>query len=128
MIYINNEDIKNYLKNVLDNENTNFTELSKKLNISRQQLYNKFNKVNLSFNDIKEICDILDYELNINLVKKDNNKQLIKVENLSNNELMLINEYRKCNDTGKERIHEQVSFMSEHFRVQTDKSSQSKIG
>lgn len=129
MIYVNNEDIKNYLKSILDSEKTNFTELSKMLNISRQQLYNKFNKVNLSFNDIKEICDTIDYNLNITFTKKVNDKaQCINIENLTNDERELIINYRKCNETGKERIHEQVSFMSEHFPVLMDKSSQSKIG
>ena len=65
-----NKQIKNEIKKLIIDENITFTEISEKLNISKNQLNNTFNKVNLSFNDIYKIMDAIGYKMQIEFVKE----------------------------------------------------------
>lgn len=65
-----NKQIKNEIKKLIIDENITFTEISEKLNISKNQLNNTFNKVNLSFNDIYKIMDAIGYKMQIEFIKE----------------------------------------------------------
>lgn len=65
-----NKQIKNEIKKLIIDENITFTEISEKLNISKNQLNNTFNKVNLSFNDIYKIMDVIGYKMQIEFIKE----------------------------------------------------------
>lgn len=65
-----NKQIKNEIKKLIIDENITFTEISEKLNISKNQLNNTFNKVNLSFNDIYKIMDSIGYKMQIEFIKE----------------------------------------------------------
>ena len=65
-----NKQIKNEIKKLIIDENITFTEISEKLNISKNQLNNTFNKVNLSFNDIYKIMDSIGYKMKIEFIKE----------------------------------------------------------
>lgn len=65
-----NKQIKNEIKKMIIDENITFTEISEKLNISKNQLNNTFNKVNLSFNDIYKIMDAIGYKMQIEFIKE----------------------------------------------------------
>ena len=65
-----NKQIKNEIKKLIIDENITFTEISEKLNISKNQLNNTFNKVNLSFNDIYKIMDVIGYKMQIDFIKE----------------------------------------------------------
>ena len=71
MLYTgDNKQIKNEIKKLIIDENITFTEISEKLNISKNQLNNTFNKVNLSFNDIYKIMDSIGYKMQIEFIKE----------------------------------------------------------
>ena len=65
-----NKQIKNEIKKLIIDESITFTEISEKLNISKNQLNNTFNKVNLSFNDIYKIMDAIGYKMQIEFIKE----------------------------------------------------------
>ena len=65
-----NKQIKNEIKKLIIDENITFTEISEELNISKNQLNNTFNKVNLSFNDIYKIMDAIGYKMKIEFIKE----------------------------------------------------------
>lgn len=65
-----NKQIKNEIKKLIIDENITFTEISEKLNISKNQLNNTFNKVNLSFNDIYKIMNVIGYKIQIEFIKE----------------------------------------------------------
>ena len=65
-----NKQIKNEIKKLIIDENITFTEISEKLNISKNQLNNTFNKVNLSFNDIYKIINSIGYKMQIEFIKE----------------------------------------------------------
>lgn len=65
-----NKQIKNEIKKLIIDENITFTEISEKLNISKNQLNNTFNKVNLSFYDIYKIMDSIGYKMQIEFIKE----------------------------------------------------------
>lgn len=71
MIYTNSNDIKNELKKILIDEKLTFTELSIRMNETRQQVNNYFSKKNFSFNDLKRMTDALGYKIEINIIKSD---------------------------------------------------------
>lgn len=63
MIYKDNNQLKNEFKKFLIDNNISQREIAKKMEISPQGLSNLLNKKNLSFNDIKKILDVIDYDL-----------------------------------------------------------------
>ena len=65
-----NKQVKNEIKKLIIDENITFTEISEKLNISKNQLNNTFNKVNLSFNDIYKMLEVIGYKMQIEFIKE----------------------------------------------------------
>lgn len=66
-----NRTIKNEIKKLIIDENITFTEISNRMGIAKNQLNNTFSKVNLSFNDIFKILDVIGYDLQIDFVKRE---------------------------------------------------------
>lgn len=74
MIYQgDNKLIKTEYKKLLLDEDITLTDIAAKLNISKSQLNNIFNKVNLSFADIYKMLTAAGYDLEINFKKKSTN-------------------------------------------------------
>lgn len=70
MIYKDNNQLKNEFKKFLIDNNISQREIAKKMEISPQGLSNLLNKKNLSFNDIKKILDVIDYDLHFEFKDK----------------------------------------------------------
>lgn len=66
-----NKLLKNEFKKLIIDEQITFTEISERLNISKNQLNNTFNKVNLSFNDIHKMLDCMGYKMQIEFIKEE---------------------------------------------------------
>lgn len=74
MIYQgDNKLIKTEYKKLLLDEDITLTDIANRLNISKSQLNNIFNKVNLSFTDIYKMLNAAGYDLEINFKKKITN-------------------------------------------------------
>lgn len=65
-------DIATEIRVMLARENKNISWLSKELNTSQQNLSNKMKRNNFSVNEMLEISEILNYELKIEFIKKEN--------------------------------------------------------
>ena len=61
--------IKIELKKMLLDEDMTLSEIADRLQISKAQLNNTFNKVNLSFNDIYKMLAVIGYKMHIEFVK-----------------------------------------------------------
>lgn len=71
MIYDgNNKQIKIEFKKILLDENITLTEIAERMEISKNQLNNTFNKVNLSFYDIYKMASAAGYDLQVDFVKR----------------------------------------------------------
>lgn len=62
--------IKIELKKMLLDEGITLTEIAKRMQISKSQLNNTFNKINLSFNDIYKMLNAIGYKMQIEFVKE----------------------------------------------------------
>ena len=62
--------IKIEFKKMLLDENITLTEIAERMRISKSQLNNTFNKVNLSFNDIYKMLSAAGYKMQIEFVKE----------------------------------------------------------
>lgn len=71
MIYIDNDQLKKEFKKLLIDNGIKQQYIADKLGISKQSLNLKLNKKHLSFNDIKELCAAIGYDVNFDFVKKD---------------------------------------------------------
>lgn len=71
-IYNDNEQIKKEIKKTLTDNNITAKELCDKLGMLAQTYQSLLNKKNFSFADMKKILDILNCEMRIDIVKKDN--------------------------------------------------------
>lgn len=71
MIYSgDNKQIKIEFKKILLDENITLTEIAERMEISKNQLNNTFNKINLSFNDVYKMASAAGYELQVDFIKK----------------------------------------------------------
>lgn len=68
--YNENDDIKELINYIIKDNHKKKIDISNQLNISRSTLNTLLNKKNINLNDIKKICDTLDYEVNIEIVPK----------------------------------------------------------
>ena len=69
-IYVDNDMLKNELKkSIIDNGTTN-KEIADKLEITPQTYQHLINKKQFSFADMKKICDAMDCDLVIDIVKR----------------------------------------------------------
>jgi DNA-binding Xre family transcriptional regulator len=57
------------LKIILNRENKSVEELAADLGTTKQNLYQQFKRNNFKENDMKKICDVLGYEISINIEK-----------------------------------------------------------
>lgn len=62
--------IKIELKKMLLDEDITLSEVADRLQISKAQLNNTFNKVNLSFNDIYKMLEVIGYKMQIEFIKE----------------------------------------------------------
>lgn len=71
MIYNgDNKQIKIEFKKLLIDEGITAVSVAGKLKISDNQLNNTFNKVNLSFNDIYKMLEVIGYKMQIEFIKE----------------------------------------------------------
>ena len=64
-------DIATEIRVMLARENKNISWLANELNTSQQNLSNKMRRNNFCTKDMKEIADVLGYELKIEFIKKN---------------------------------------------------------
>ena len=57
------------IKIILNRENKSVEELAADLGTTKQNLYQQFKRNNFKENDMKKICDVLGYEISINIEK-----------------------------------------------------------
>lgn len=71
MIYENNEQVKNIIKNIMKKEDVTYDDIAAKTDGgSRQNAYKTLNKNQLKLDDVKKFCDALGYKFEINIVKE----------------------------------------------------------
>lgn len=72
MIYSNTPQLQQYIKDYMKNNGIKQVDLARKLNRSRQSIYEILNKQqNISLDYLKEICNALGCDLDINFIKTD---------------------------------------------------------
>ena len=69
--YNNNKQVKELFRQQAKKKNLTMKEIAEKKNMLPQQLNNKFNNKRLSFSDLKELCDIIDTDIFIELKDKE---------------------------------------------------------
>lgn len=72
--YTDNEMIVKEFKKVLIDNGIKQQYIADSLGISKQSLNLKLNKKHVSFDDIKELLDVIDYELHVEFVPVKNGK------------------------------------------------------
>lgn len=68
--YNDNEQMKELINTIIKDNGIKKTFIADNLNISRSNLNSLLNKKNITLDDLKKICDVLDYEIEINIKKK----------------------------------------------------------
>ena len=69
--YNNNKQVKELFRQQAKKKNLTMKEIAEKKNMLPQQLNNKFNNKRLSFSDLKELCDLIDTDIFIELKDKE---------------------------------------------------------
>lgn len=70
MIYNNSNEILNTIRKIMKEEKITINELSNKLQRSQPATSQLFRQKNISFDVLKEIAEAIDYDLEINFIKK----------------------------------------------------------
>lgn len=68
--YNNNNDIKDFIKYILKDNGIKQVDIMEKLDINKSAWRSIINKKNITLDDLKKICDVLGYEIEINIKKK----------------------------------------------------------
>ena len=68
--YNDNEQMKKLINTIIKDNGIKKTFIADNLNISRSNLNSLLNKKNITLDDLKKICDVLGYEIEININKK----------------------------------------------------------
>lgn len=68
--YNNNKDIKNFIKYILKDNNIKQVDMMEKLSINKSAWDSILYKKNITLDDLKKICDVLGYQIEINIKKK----------------------------------------------------------
>lgn len=68
--YNDNEQMKELINTIIKDNGIKKTFIADNLNISRSNLNSLLNKKNITLDDLKKICDVLGYEIEINIKKK----------------------------------------------------------
>lgn len=70
LIYDNNNDMKEIINIILKDNGIKKTYVADSLNMSKTTFNSLLNKKNITLDDLKKICDVLGYEIEINIKKK----------------------------------------------------------
>lgn len=68
--YNDNEQMKKLINTIIKDNGIKKTFIADNLDISRSNLNSLLNKKNITLDDLKKICDVLGYEIEINIKKK----------------------------------------------------------
>lgn len=68
--YNNNNDIKDFIKYILKDNSIKQVDIMEKLDINKSAWRSLINKKNITLDDLKKICDVLGYQIEINIKKK----------------------------------------------------------
>lgn len=68
--YNDNEQMKELINTIIKDNGIKKTFIADNLNISRSNLNSLLNKKNITLDDLKKICDVLGYQIEINIKKK----------------------------------------------------------
>ena len=68
--YNDNEQMKELINTIIKDNGIKKTFIANNLNISRSNLNSLLNKKNITLDDLKKICNVLGYEIEINIKKK----------------------------------------------------------
>lgn len=74
-IYNDNKQIRSEFKKLVIDRDSTMTEIAKQCGIVPQQLNNKFNNNRLALSDLKEWCNVLGYDIKIEFVPAENEKE-----------------------------------------------------
>lgn len=69
MKYINNEQVKELIKKIMEKEKVTYRDLADKLGTSQQNMYSIINKKQLKFDDVLMVCNALGYTFEIEISK-----------------------------------------------------------
>ncbi len=64
-------DMSKELKKIMIDEGENISSIATKLGTTQQNLHAKFKRNNFRLNELKEIADLLGYDINVIFEKKD---------------------------------------------------------
>ena len=68
--YNDNEQMKDLINTLIKDNGIKKTFIADNLNMSRSNLNSLLNKKNITLDDLKKICDVLGYQIEINIKKK----------------------------------------------------------
>lgn len=89
--YNNNQDIQENLRMLIKKSDYSMNDLAKRLNMTRQNLYNLLNlKKNINNDDIKKLLDCLDYDLYLKFKSKKEESYFIETLAIDNGDLNTI--------------------------------------
>ena len=63
--YNDNKQMKELINNIIKDNGIKKTFIAEQLNITKGSFQNLLNKKNITLDDLKKICDVLDYEIKI---------------------------------------------------------------
>ena len=73
MRYRDNEQVKDIIKEIMENEKVSYRDLAEKLNTSQQNIYSIINKKQLKLDDLLMVCNALGYTFDIKISKDNKN-------------------------------------------------------
>ena len=68
--YNDNKQMKELINNIIKDNGIKKTFIAEQLNITKGSFQNLLNKKNITLDDLKKICDVLGYQIEINIKKK----------------------------------------------------------
>lgn len=68
--YNDNKQMKELINTIIKDNGIKKTFIAEQLNITKGSFQNLLNKKNITLDDLKKICDVLGYEIEINIKKK----------------------------------------------------------
>ena len=68
--YNDNKQMKELINAIIKDNGIKKTFIAEQLNITKGSFQNLLNKKNITLDDLKKICDVLGYEIEINIKKK----------------------------------------------------------
>lgn len=68
--YNDNKQMKDLINAIIKDNGIKKTFIAEQLNITKGSFQNLLNKKNITLDDLKKICDVLGYQIEINIKKK----------------------------------------------------------